>query len=421
MHVKPWHAVVVLTLVTCVLIVAQIPASTRATTATASLALGASALVLMGATALLGARFRVVETIFGGLDRVYLAHKWLAVWALVFASFHLLFQAELREWDLASILTIPRPAARLIRQASFVALMVIVMLALNRKIPYHRWRLWHKFSGPLFVIVILHWLTVRSPIRLDTPAGVWMAGFSALGVLGAAYKLLLYPLVSRHAEYRVVAVNPGAAGVHLELEPVTRPIAFEAGQFGFLRMKADGLREPHPFTIAAGTGERGRVHFIIRDLGDYTHQLVRETKPGMYAEIYAPYGRFTRLPAAKREIWIAGGVGVSPFIAWLADKTTGSCERTTFFYFFTPGREFPRSEVVAQLARERGAEYVPVSGGPHSPQFTQRFDEIVRDCGPAHVNVSVCGPKGLLETIRARMREQGVPESRLRFEYFEFR
>jgi predicted ferric reductase len=186
-------------------------------------------------------------------------------------------------------------------------------------------------------------------------------------------------------------------------------------------MKSEGLWEPHPFTIAAGGDPGGRVEFLVRDLGDYTHKLVRETTPGMYAEIYAPYGRFTRLPESKREIWIAGGVGVSPFVAWLSDRAAGSFERTTFFYFFTPGRELPSSEILAQLARERGADYVPVPGGPSSPEFSERFRRIVADCGAGEVNVSFCGPKGLLEHVRALMRELALPESRLRFEYFEFR
>ncbi|HEU4623659.1 MAG TPA: ferredoxin reductase family protein [Steroidobacteraceae bacterium] len=416
-----WQLVLALTLVTCVLVLSQVPIATWATTATVSLALGASALVLMGAAALLAARFPAVESLLGGLDRVYVAHKWLAVWALAFASFHLIFQAELREWPLASILSLPRPATRLVRQASFVALMLIVMLALNRKIPYHRWRLWHKLSGPLFLIVILHWLSIRSPIPLATPAGIWLALVAGLGVIGAAYKLLLYRFVSPHAEYRVVEVTPGAAGLHLKLEPVEHPIAFEPGQFGFLRMESEGLWEPHPFTIAAGGSPEQRVEFLIRDLGDYTHKLVRETTPGMYAEIYAPYGRFTRLPAAQREIWIAGGVGVSPFIAWLSDPTAECSERITFFYFFTPGRALPSPEVLGQLAHGKGVEYVPVAGGPSSEEFTARFKEIVARHGAGEVNISFCGPKGLLEHVRTLMRELRVPDSHLRYEYFEFR
>lgn len=419
-HLRSWHVVAGVALITCALVLAEIPRETWFTTAALSLALGAAALACMGAAALLAGRWPIVESALGGLDRVYLTHKWLAVWALAFASFHLVFQAELMTWDLAPIVELPRYTTRLVRQMSFVALMVIVVLALNRKIPYSRWRLWHKLSGPLFLIVIAHWLSIRSPVKLGSPAGIWLATLAALGVAAAAYKLLLYPRLAKHAVYRVISVNPGASALHLELEPVRRPIDFEPGQFGFLRMREDSLREPHPFTLAA-RGPEGQVHFVIRALGDYTTELVKRTTPGMHAEIYAPYGRFMRREGAAREVWIAGGVGISPFIAWLTAPEAAHLERVTLFYFFTPGREFPSAAVLRRLAEERGVEFVPVSAGPSSPEFARRLAEIAHSATPEAVQVSFCGPKGLLEHVRARLRENGIPQSALQYEYFEFR
>src|SRR5690606_26412620 len=102
------------------------------TTAGLSLASGIAAVAMMGIAALLASRWGWIESILGGLDRVYLTHKWLAVWALAFASLHLVFRAGAEDWTMASILALPRPTARFVRQLSFVALMAIVLLALNR-------------------------------------------------------------------------------------------------------------------------------------------------------------------------------------------------------------------------------------------------------------------------------------------------
>src|SRR5690606_16505473 len=110
------------------------------------------------------------------------------------------------------------PVTRLVRQLSYVALVFIVVLALNRKIPYNQWRWWHKLSGPLFLIVVAHWLSFPSPIKLTSPAGLWLALTSTLAIVAALYKLLLYPFLARHGEYEVVGVLPGAGGaVHLSL------------------------------------------------------------------------------------------------------------------------------------------------------------------------------------------------------------
>ena len=421
MHIKTWQTVIFLTLMSCALVFAEIPRATWFTSAALSLSFGVAAVAMMGAAALLGGRWKIIESLFGGLDRVYQTHKWLGIWALVFASFHFVFKANLEAWQTASIISLPSYYTRLVRQLSFVALMLIIMLALNRKIPYSVWRWWHKLSGPLFLIVIFHWLSFKTPIAIDSPAGIWLAVISSLGIAAAGYKLLLYPFLSNHAEYRIVATSTGTNALHLELAPVKRAVSFEPGQFGFIKMKEEGLREPHPFTIASRSEPDGHVHFVIRALGDYTHKLVKEASVGMHADIYAPYGRFKRLPASKREVWIGGGVGISPFIAWLTDQSAVNLNKITLFYFFTPGREFPSVVILDDMARQRGAEFIPVSTGPLSPEFIRRFGEIVQSAGPAAVDVSFCGPKGLLKRIQALMCENGIPDTNLRYEYFEFR
>ncbi|WP_198670341.1 ferric reductase-like transmembrane domain-containing protein [Dyella sp. C9] len=419
--IRNWQVVGLPIMISVALVAWPLPVRAWPTTGAISLAAGVAALSMMGLAAVLSARLGVVESLFGGLDRVYQAHKWLGIWALGLGSFHLVFHAGVQGVDNTAILPLPRDLTHFVRQVCFVGLMFIVLLALNRNIPYRVWRWWHKLSGPLFMVVVLHWLSIKSPIALGSPSGLWLALTASAGVLAATYKLLLYRFVTGQAEYRVVAVTPGKAAIHLELEPVGRPLSFEPGQFGFLRMKADGLREPHPFTIASGNGPNGRVDFVIRALGDFTGRLVADIRVGMVADILAPHGRFVRDAQAGHEVWIGGGVGISPFIAWLKDDRVGHFDRVTLFYFYTPGREFPEVAVLQAMAEERGAAFVAVPDGPVSDRFRQRFDAIARNVGVAAVKVAFCGPPGLLHVIRAQMREQGLPASSLRYEYFNFR
>ena len=421
MAIRAWQAVAGPAAVAAALTLAALPAASRLGIGGLSLAAGVAALTLMAAAALLGSRWRWVEHAFGGLDRIYVAHKWMGIWALALASAHFLFKADAEGWDVAAILELPAFWTRLVRQLSYVALGLIVLLALNRNIRYSVWRWWHKLSGPLFLVVVLHWLSFRSPIRLESPAGVWLATWSVLGAAGALYKLLLYPLLARQAEYEVVAIDPGQAAAHIQLTPVAHPVRFVPGQFGFLRMKHDGLREPHPFTIASGSGGDGRVDFVVRALGDFTAKLVAQVRPGMRADVYAPYGRFVRNADAPREVWIGGGVGISPFIAWLQDQAVGGFDKVTLFYFYTPGREFPEIPVLEAMARERGAELVGVARGADDPAFVERFAALCREHGPRAVDVAFCGPKGLLGRVHATLDANGVPAGNLRHELFEFR
>ena len=282
---KNWHWIVGLLLITTIFLLIEIPADTWLTSATLSLILGATALVYMAVSCLLASRWRVIENIFAGLDRVYDAHKWLGVWALIFATYHFVFKANLDVWNSVPIWELPKYWTRLVRQLSYVALGLIVLLALNRNIPYNVWRWWHKLSGPLFLIVIVHWLSFKSPITLTSPSGVWLVSLCGLGVIAAVYKLTLYPFVARAGEYRVTAVTSKNGTLHLTLTPVHKGFAFKPGQFAFQAMKQNGLREPHPFTIASANDESGQIEFLIRPLGDYTKKLSEQVKIGMLADI----------------------------------------------------------------------------------------------------------------------------------------
>ncbi|KAA6168741.1 ferredoxin reductase family protein [Pseudomonas marginalis] len=416
---KSWHCIIGILVVTTLTLLIEIPIDTWLTSATLSLILGTCALVFMAASCLLASRWGVIENLFGGLDRVYESHKWLGIWALVFATYHFVFKANLDVWNSVPILELSKYWTRLVRQLSYVALGFIVLLALNRNIPYSVWRWWHKLSGPLFLVVILHWLSFKSPITLFSPSGIWLALSCGLGVSAALYKLIFYPFLARAGEYKVTAVNRGNRALHLTLEPTHNGFNFSAGQFAFLAMRQKGLREPHPFTIASAGGPNGQVEFIIRGLGDYTKKLCECAKAGMLATIYAPYGRFKRVSQAEREIWIGAGVGISPFISWLQDPNGKDFEKATLVYCFTPSRVFPPSEELERMTAMRGVQFVRNTGG--TEQLAETLREAAAQTEPHKIQVSFCGPKGLLAEVYELMEINRIPKANLQFELFEFR
>mgnify|MGYP003383486749 FL=1 len=89
MSVNARHAVVFLVAISFGLSALSVPAETRLGIASLSLASGVAGFSLMAGAALLASRWRWLEAVFGGLDRVYQVHKWLGIWALVMASVHL--------------------------------------------------------------------------------------------------------------------------------------------------------------------------------------------------------------------------------------------------------------------------------------------------------------------------------------------
>ena len=420
-RVQTWQIVSAIIGISIVLVALEIPTSSWLSSAALSLACGVAALSLMAGSAVLGGRWRWIEGAFGGLDRVYEVHKWLGIYALALASVHLLFKADMRGWDTAAILPMTADWARLARQASFIGLMVIALLALNRNIPYGVWRWWHRLSGPIFLVVVVHWLSIKSPIGLLSPAGLWLATLSWLAVSAALWKLAFYPFLARHAEYIIVDVSPGSSAVQIDLLPTRHRIKFQPGQFGFVRIKAQGLREPHPFTIAAANSEDGRLRFVIRSLGDFTAKLLTDVRVGMRADVYAPHGMFTRAVGAEREIWIAGGVGISPFISWMSDVEAERFDQVTLFYFYTPGRAFPSVDVIKTMAESRDVEFVPLATGPTTASFEAHFLDIARKYSSSTLDIAVCGPAGLADAVSALAAASGISVQTIRSETFAFR
>ena len=419
MTIKTWHTLTAILAITACTTLLQIPANSWLSSASLSLIAGAVSLAYMGFSCVLASRWVFIERFYGGLDRMYETHKWLGIWALVFATYHFIFKAKLNTWEVNSIIELTPYWTRMFRQTSFIALGFIIILALNRNIPYKVWRWWHKLSGPLFLIVIFHWLSFKSPIALLSSAGIWLSFISAAGVLAAVYKLFLYPYLAKGGTYKVVNINRSSNTVHLTLEPTTKDFSFHAGQFAFLSFNEPGLREPHPFTIASAYSHNGHLDFVIRVLGDYTQQLHEHVKVGMTVDVRAPHGAFKRITTAQCEIWIGGGVGITPFISWLKDRSIGQFNHVYLVYCFDPQRAFPTLERVQELSDQAQIQLIP--NPSHDNKLAQTIALAAESTTPHDIHIHFCGPKGLLKHVQSLMAKNGIPKKNIHYEIFEFR
>ena len=100
------------------------------------------------------------------------------------------------------------------------------------------------------------------------------------------------------------------------MRPIGRHMDFVPGQFAMVYIEAKDGWHRHPFTIASAPHE-DVVRVTVKALGDYTSRLQELIEPGMPAVIGGPHGRFSHWKGTDRQVWIAGGVGVAPFLSWL--------------------------------------------------------------------------------------------------------
>jgi predicted ferric reductase len=174
----------------------------------------------------------------------------------------------------------------------------------------------------------------------------------------------------------------------------------------------------HPFTISSAPHE-DVVRVTVKALGDYTARLQHLVEPGMPAVIGGPHGRFTHLKGTDRQIWVAGGVGVAPFLSWLRALDGDLAQRVDFFY--SAEGEAPFADEIRAIAARHESLHAHLVDSRTDGRLTA--ERVLETAGgdPRELSVFLCGPRGMLRTFQTRLRVAGVPARRIHREHFDWR
>ena len=159
----------------------------RTKTALFSQYLGLAALILMAWGQIWATRLRGVETVFGGLDRVYVLHKWAGITAMVAILLHDTIDAEMRGLGRETALS---ELAETLGEISLYGLLILVVISVATFIPYHLWKWTHKAMGGFFVAASFHFFFILKPFAMADPAGVYTGVFCIVGILAYLWTLL---------------------------------------------------------------------------------------------------------------------------------------------------------------------------------------------------------------------------------------
>lgn len=121
------------------------------------------------------------------------------------------------------------------------------------------------------------------------------------------------------------------------------------------------------------------------------------------------------------QIWIAGGIGITPFLSWIRDLESEPHASIDLFYA-------TRSEQDAVFAREIEAAVqtydrlrVHLSYSLRDGRFSAEQVASLARGGVTGKDIYLCGPIAMTEGLARRFRKLGVPASRLHWEEFNFR
>lgn len=383
---------------------------------------GLAGLGLWVASLFLMLRPASLERACGGLDRLYFLHHATGVVAYGLLLAHpLLLAAAGGRGDAARALLLTTQPALLAGWASLLLLMVVLAATFWLPLPYARWRQVHVLTAPAFLLGGLHGLELAPPPEWAYQGLV--GGGLAAGLGALAFRYLLHAGRVRAQPYRVAGVrHPTADTTELLLRPESDPIHWQPGQFVFAAF-ADGRRfrgcgEFHPFTIASAERPDGRLTLVVKSLGDCTRNI-QGVESGVPVRLQGPFGGFLHAARATRpQLWIAGGIGITPFLA-AAEALPHDTAPVDLLHFHRAPPAPCQQRLAALAARHRGLRLHELTGDP-TPEaawewLRGRVPDLVRR------QVFLCGPPSLVEALESRLAHAGVPRHEIHSERFDFR
>ncbi len=401
---------------------------------------GAVSVLLLSAALVLISSLPWVEEWFDGIDRAAIWHRRMAITGLVLLVAHLPLSASpihsrwggplgavgaigmvaLAVWAILPRWqsVVPHPLRGLVKGLKDVPVVREVRKVFGG---YDRWRQLHRLTGVFVAAAFFHGLLDGSPFP-KSPVLRWTYVLvGGIGLVFYVYRELLARFFLSLHDYEVHDVAAVGEGlVEISLKPIGRPVAFVPGQFALVYIEAKDGWHRHPFTIASAPAE-GLLRVTVKSLGDYTSRLRELLEPGMPAVIGGPHGRFNHAKGTHDQVWIAGGVGVAPFLSWMrAIEEHPPPGQVDLYYAFTGGPA-PFADELVGIAEGRGSVRTHLVDS----RVDGRLDvaRILADTGvePARLSVFLCGPAAMLRDFQKGLRAAGVRSRNVHREYFDWR
>ena len=184
-------------------------------------------------------------------------------------------------------------------------------------------------------------------------------------------------------------------------------------------MTFDDDEGAHPFTIASADQGDNTVSFQIKALGDYTGSLTRHLQTGQRVRVEGPYGRFDleRRDPKARQIWIAAGIGVTPFLAWLESLQSQPDQAPAAeLHYCTRDQQ---SDVFVARLQALCASLPGVQLHIHGARQGSTLKAAALQ-GAQQAEIWFCGPSGLANSLRDGLHALGA-RPRFHQEAFEMR
>lgn len=371
-----------------------------------SFIIGGTTLAGFSLVFLLSTRLKWIETWFNGLENMYAYHKYLSIFLIVAVFVHGILTIISAE-EQGSIVA----ALGLFAFLLFVILTVVALVA--KKIKYENWRFFHRLMVIPYSLGLYHtYLVEEYNLFKFTTLGFWVGVTSVIGLVSAIYIIFFYQRIQFRHKGKITSINYlTPTTIELELT-LNNPLVFEKGQYLFLKVFERGFEKaPHPFSISGGDGTK--IYLSIKISGDFTKQLYSGIKLGTMINVEGPYGHMIFNHGKKEQVWVAGGIGIAPFISYL--RSNQIKEKITLYYSYRGSDEAVYKGFLEEYAKKNHNFKVQFN----DTSVKRRLDFSTLELKDDNT-VFMCGPVKMIKKYAKQLRMNNK-NAEIVYEAFDFR
>jgi predicted ferric reductase len=384
---------------------------------------------LMAIAILAVVRAKVLEPLFGGLDRAVQFHRIVGPAAILLMIAHVILLAltALQHGGSVGDVFVPfwSPQARSADILVFYLLLLLAGLAYDRWMSYENWLSVHRFTGLFFIGGTVHASIEPGTIAEFEPLRTWIVMLLLIGGMAWLYRVFLFKRLGPRYRYRLeTAAQRGSNIIDLVMRPLDRRMMYEPGTFVFLRIPnlTGHNKEFHPFSLSSSPVNR-ELRVSIRTIGDFTRRLI-SLEAGQPVDVYGPFGSFTahRYAPFRRIVCIGSGIGITPFLGMLAFELSNKDFRRIWLYYVVRNAEDAAYDEEIRDSYLNADSYIDYSLWLTGERGRITAAAIADEIAPLDdYAVMLCGQLNFVKDLARQFQALGIPRERIITEEFEFR
>lgn len=359
---------------------------------------------------------------FFGLDKIIKFQRKFSLLSFIFLILHPVFfilaGQSFANYFIPAFYILPLALGTL---AFYVFVVVMLFSYFYKKISYRAWQYIHVLTYLLFLSALYHAFFWGS--SSDKLFFIITYIFLLLAIIvGAIYRTIYKIKEKRRGPASVLSIKWENDDIYTLTLKTKKKMNFKAGQFCFLRLDNHKLYARHPFSISSAP-EDDILSFAIKNTGRFT-SAVSKLQVGDKINLDGPFGIFTAKRKLQDVVFIAGGIGITPFRSLLKNFSNlhrqgkhvliYCAKKEKDLVFRQDIENLPNIDLktICILSEEKNdtADYL------HGYLSKEILMEAIKDLQNPYFYI--CGPEPLKDSSVKIIKSLGISKERIIFESF---